>query len=185
MHKPSQEEISEVLRSHKLWLEGKPEGKRADFSGQDLSSANLHYANLRSANLRYANLGYANLRFANLRFANLRYANLSFANLDCAKYSKYTRFPAPTMMLLANWGEVSDDLCRDLMRFDAANHPEPQKFNDWANNGECPYANVAYGRAATFNQNKDLWAPSLLDLPPSRPIELVERLLKEKCCQEQ
>ena len=46
MHKSSQEEISEILRSHKLWLERKPEGKRADFSEQDLSSANLDSANL-------------------------------------------------------------------------------------------------------------------------------------------
>lgn len=44
--------------------------------------------------------------------ADLRGANLGGANL-----------PSPTMVLMANWFEVSVDLCRDLMNYDAACRP--------------------------------------------------------------
>jgi len=66
MKRITQEELEVFLRKHKLWLENKPGGERA----------NLRYANLRSANLSYANLRSADLRDANLRDANLRSADL-------------------------------------------------------------------------------------------------------------
>ena len=114
MKKYTQEELTEILRKHKLWLQHETEGERADLysadlryadlssanlssadlSAADLSSANLRSANLsaadlrsanlRSANLRSANLSYADLRSADLRSANLRSANLSYANLSSA-----------------------------------------------------------------------------------------------------
>ena len=60
-------ELSVVLEKHKLWLNHKKGGVRANLSG---------------ANLREADLSEANLRWANLRWANLREADLSGANLD-------------------------------------------------------------------------------------------------------
>jgi hypothetical protein len=72
-------ELQEILEKHKLWLDGKVGGERAN-----LSFANLRFADLRSADLRFANLRFANLRFANLRSANLSSANLSSANLSVA-----------------------------------------------------------------------------------------------------
>lgn len=53
------EELQEILRKHKLWLEGKEGGERAD----------LHDANLRYADLCYADLHGADLRGANLDFS--------------------------------------------------------------------------------------------------------------------
>ena len=101
--------IGEILSKHKLWINGDPNGSRADLRWADLSEADLRWANLRWANLseadlsgadlRWANLSEANLsgadlseadlseadlRWANLRWADLRWANLSEANLSGA-----------------------------------------------------------------------------------------------------
>lgn len=56
----------EILNKHKLWLDGKEGGERAD-----LSSANLNDASLRDADLSHANLSDANLSDASLSEANL------------------------------------------------------------------------------------------------------------------
>jgi len=58
--------------------------------------------------------------------ANLTRANLTNANLTGV------RLPAPAMVLLADWGQVSEALCVELMRHDAENHPCPEKFDTWA-----------------------------------------------------
>ena len=89
MEKLTQEELNEIIRLHKLWLENKPEGIKADLfnkdlSGLDLSNSDLRHANLESAYLSYANLRNANLGYANLRYANLRCASLKSANLESA-----------------------------------------------------------------------------------------------------
>jgi uncharacterized protein YjbI with pentapeptide repeats len=43
--------MEEILRLHKLWLEGSPKGKRANLKGANLEGANLEGANLENANL--------------------------------------------------------------------------------------------------------------------------------------
>ena len=77
----TKEELAEVLRKHRVWIEGGEGGEQANLRGANLSQANLRGANLSRANLRGANLSQANLRGANLSRANLRGANLSRANL--------------------------------------------------------------------------------------------------------
>ena len=80
----SPEEIKEVLKRHKRWLEeseGWSEEDRADLYGADLREADLRGANLREADLYEADLRGANLRGADLREADLRGANLRGANL--------------------------------------------------------------------------------------------------------
>ena len=59
----TQEELTEILRLHKLWLKGDNKGIRAD-----LSYANLSYANLSDAILSGAILSGANLSGADLRY---------------------------------------------------------------------------------------------------------------------
>jgi len=76
--------LTEILHLHALWLEGAPEGERADLRAANLRDANLHGANLRGANLRGANLRYADLRRADMSDANLYGANLSYADLHGA-----------------------------------------------------------------------------------------------------
>ena len=74
-------ELSDILKKHEKWIEGKEGGERADLRCANLRDAKLKDANLRGANLRDAKLRETNLRGANLRYADLRYADLAGANL--------------------------------------------------------------------------------------------------------
>ena len=71
----TKEELAEVLRKHRLWVEGKEGGERANLSRANLSRADLSRANLSGANLSWANLSRADLSRANLYGAgeSLRY----------------------------------------------------------------------------------------------------------------
>ena len=143
----------------------------ADLSGAYLRDADLSGAYLHGAYLRGANLGGADLRDANLGGADLRDADLRDAYLYDAN------LPAPTMILLASWGEVSNKLCRDLMRYDAQNHPDGNpRFTEWAEGGACPYNNIKWQRCANFTEKRELWKPG--DAPTA--LQLAERLIKEK-----
>ena len=53
--------LKKILRLHKLWLQGKPDGERADLYEANLREANLSGADLRGASLTNANLTNANL----------------------------------------------------------------------------------------------------------------------------
>ena len=81
------EEISEILKLHKAWINGEKHGKRADLSGANLSRADLYRANLYRANLSGANLSRADLSGANLSGADLSGADLSGADLYRADLS--------------------------------------------------------------------------------------------------
>ena len=83
--KISPEQLSEIRRTHRKWLEsGQKEGRRADLSNANLEEANLGGANLEEANLEGAYLKGAYLVKANLEGANLKGANLEEANLEGA-----------------------------------------------------------------------------------------------------
>lgn len=168
--------LKEVLELHDKWLQDADGGVQANLSEAELCVAELCVANLRDANLRGANLSGANLRGANLRGANLLWANLPMAYL-CGAVVDGAHWPSPTMVLLANWGEVSDELCLDLMRFDAACHGEPMDFDAWASGGPCPYGSKHYQRACNFLEKRELWSPG----PAPTALELMARLLAEKC----
>ena len=75
------ENISEILRNHKLWLKDEDGGERANLIDADLRGANLIGANLRGASLRGAGLSGSDLIGANLRGSNLRGASLRGADL--------------------------------------------------------------------------------------------------------
>ena len=129
----------------------------------NLQSANLRSANLRSADFRWANLQSADVRSANLQSANLRSADLRWANL-----------PSPTIMLLAYWGCVSDELCADLMMYDASCHPSKKAFDVWAAGGSCPYSHVNIQRACNFTEKKELWGRGKFHTPYSLMLRLFE-----------
>lgn len=59
-----QKKLDEILRLHKMWLDGEEEGERADLQDADLWGANLWGANLRSANLRDADLWGADVDYS-------------------------------------------------------------------------------------------------------------------------
>ena len=83
--------LKEILKKHKMWLNGEEGGERANLinanlsgvnlSGVDLSEADLNGVNLSNADLRYTNLRGANLSGADLHNANLRNADLRGADL--------------------------------------------------------------------------------------------------------
>ena len=79
--------LREALDAHVFWINGEPNGKRADLRGADLSDADLHGADLRNAILTDANLCGADLSNADLSNANLSAANLSGADLSFADLS--------------------------------------------------------------------------------------------------
>lgn len=74
-----QKKLDEILRLHKMWLNGEEEGKRADLRGAALWDANLRDANLWGADLRDADLRGADLWGAGLRGADLRDADLDYS----------------------------------------------------------------------------------------------------------
>lgn len=74
-------QLEGVLASHKLWLEGNKDGKRADLREVDLFGAELRGADLQGAYLQEADLRKVDLQGAELRGADLRWANLQGANL--------------------------------------------------------------------------------------------------------
>ena len=77
-------DLNDMLVKHRLWLDGKEGGNKANLSGGNLHGADLSGANLCGANLRLADLSGANLSGANLRLANLHGADLSGADLSGA-----------------------------------------------------------------------------------------------------
>ena len=93
----NRKELDSILKLHAEWLDGNPDGVRADLRGAnlreadlseaDLSEADLYGANLYGANLYGANLCGANLSEADLRRAYLYGANLYGANLCGANLS--------------------------------------------------------------------------------------------------
>ena len=98
----NKEELKNILKKHKDWINGIDGGERVNLGYADLECADLRYANLGRANLRYADLscadlsradlrhadlGDANLRYADLRGVNLKSANLRGADIDYSSWS--------------------------------------------------------------------------------------------------
>jgi hypothetical protein len=81
------------------------------------------------------------------------------------------------MMLLARWGALRDETVLELMRFDAACHPDPTAFDRWSAGRDCPYGECSVRRAAHFYESKDLWIPG----PSLRPYDLMKMVLDERC----
>ncbi len=145
---------------------------RADLSWAHLSGAHLSGAHLSGANLSGAHLSRANLSGAHLSGAHLSWANLSGADLSWANL-------CPVAVLLASWGEVSDALCRDLMAYDAANHPEGRAaFLRWKKGGGCPYSGMCVTRCANFTEKKAAYRRVRR---VKSAYELMVAVIREKC----
>ena len=96
----NKEQLQEILKLHKMWLEDQEGRIRANLSGANLRGAYLRGVDLRGVDLRGAYLRGVDLRGANLSNADLsgvdlRGANLSNADLSGAK-SIYQFGPMPT-----------------------------------------------------------------------------------------
>ena len=80
MIKYTKEELTKILEDHKLWLNDKTTGKKADLIHTGLSDAILFKADLRDTNL----IG-VNLDGVDLSYAELYKANMGGVDLICAK----------------------------------------------------------------------------------------------------
>ena len=74
--------LKEILEKHKMWLNSKEGGEKANLKETDLRRVDLNGANLRGADLREADLRGANLIGADLMGADLKGANLICADLS-------------------------------------------------------------------------------------------------------
>lgn len=81
----TQEELNEILKKHKLWLEGESGGERFSHYGENLSGFDFSGVDLRSADLKGSDLTGSNFSCANLKDAYLtgaRLANVCLINAD-------------------------------------------------------------------------------------------------------
>ena len=77
--------ISDVLASHKIWLESDgTRGERAELQNAVMQQADLHGANLERADLSGVRLSVADLMQANLRGTILRGADLWMSDMQGA-----------------------------------------------------------------------------------------------------
>ncbi len=120
--------------------------------------SNLSGSNLSGANLSWSNLSWADLSRANLSWADLSRADLSRANMSGAKI-EFWQFPSIRLVSSIQLTNLPDNLQLELMRRDAFAHPHPEKFDEWARGGGCPYDDVE--RFWLFEPKRELWAPGL------------------------
>jgi len=141
----------------------------ADLRKVDLREVDLREADLREADLRRVNLCRADLRDSSFIGADLRGAYMHDADLRGAGYSV-------VQIMMASWGELSDDLTVELMRLDASALPNGEALmNDWTNGGSCPLRMGGKDRVVLFKEKKRLWSPG-----PAKPLwELWEMIAKE------
>lgn len=84
-------EIKEILEEHKKWLDGSPDGIRANLSWADLYGADLRGANLSKADLSWADLSWADLYGANLSGANLENVKINYP-IACPEEGRFIGF---------------------------------------------------------------------------------------------
>ena len=75
--KISQEELEDILKKHKKWLNNQNGGERANLIDADLSYLNFKKVDLRCAKMTSVNLTHADLTDTVLKNADLRSANLT------------------------------------------------------------------------------------------------------------
>lgn len=124
----------------------------------------------------------SNFSNANLINATLEHSNFSRCNFISSSLLnsslKGSKIGSPGMFLLANWENLSEELTALAMAYDASCHHDKKLFEDWAKNGDCPYELASYERACFFNEKRSLWDS---DLKPPGALELLIRIIKEKC----
>ena len=124
-----QGELDELVRKHKLWLEGEDGGERlalvncnlsrsnlsgsnlsgSDLSGSDLSGSDLSWSDLSGSDLSRSDLSGSDLSGSNLSRSNLSRSNLSGSNLSWSNLSRsdldYSVLPLWCGSLKANFDD--------------------------------------------------------------------------------
>lgn len=80
----TQEELDEVIRKHKLWLNGEEGGERANLIDKDLRGLDMDGADMRDARMEHVDMRYASMRNADMRNAHMRDANMEYIYMRSA-----------------------------------------------------------------------------------------------------
>ena len=127
MKKITPEELQMVLEKHRKWLNGEPDGYKADLSYTDLDMASLNGASLNGASLKGASLEGASLNGASLDGASLYRASLDGASLVGASLNGASLNGASLEGIKSDY----------LTAFFAIQCPEEGAFIGWKKAGKC------------------------------------------------
>lgn len=182
--------------------------KDADIENVQLCGSNSHMEDLQFENINFTEVcwcagSWKSLHFKSCKFTDVRFPpfilNSTFIACefstdyfpfnshgcifrDCT-VGRVSKWGSPSQFLQHKWGDCSDELTKELMRYDAANHPDPETFNLWGTHPDmCPYLTprVSVTRVANFTERSELWSPSLLEKPAKSAYELMQMIIKEK-----
>ena len=98
--KITRDKLEQFLRKHKLWLDGDPEGERANLSGANLSGADLRWADLDYSCLPLW-CGSLSAHFDDKQLAQIAY-HLVKAGLNSKNASEETKLELEKLIDLAN-----------------------------------------------------------------------------------
>ena len=84
----TREALKEILAKHKLWLEEKDGGERADMWRADMWRVDMRGANMRRANLQYADMQDVDMRGADMRRADMQDADMQEADMRGANMQR-------------------------------------------------------------------------------------------------
>lgn len=155
---------------------------RSKFLSCMLTEANFAYAGMRETNLKHCDLTGSNFNYTDLWSSNLEdshLVNCSFIGSNLLECNlKNTKLGSPTLLLLADWGELSDELTKLAMAFDASCHHNKTLFDAWSESGRCPYMSCSYERACKFKEKRYLWDA---EIKAPGALELMIKIIQEKC----
>ena len=116
----TQNELDKTIQLHQKWLDGDPEGVRANISGADMNGADMRWANMREANMCRADM-----RWADMREADMSEADMSGANIDYVSFTLWcgtlriridNRITSQLLYHVLSCVEVSSDVTDDVKK---------------------------------------------------------------------
>ena len=144
--------------------------ENSNFDSSSFADSDLRYAKIRNCTFEYTNFRGADLRGIGIMGLDLRTAYLSGAKIE------FYGFPSIRSLSFINLGSLSDFLTLELMRRDAYAHPHPERFDEWAAEGNnCPYRGEE--RFWYFSEKAFLWKPGD---PQMTDRDLIKAICEEK-----
>ena len=159
-----------------------------DFRNCTFDSCSFRHANLRITKFKNCTFTRSDFDCASLRsgqlfdsqFRSCRFEGANFDNANIHNVNFLNCYSiCPTRMLLAHWGILSHSLTKELMRYDAENHPDKERFRQWVKEDSCPYQDCAIGRVALFSENSTIYQHAKKNTRALPAYELMLRCFKE------
>ena len=106
----TKEQLAEILQKHKMWVDGKEGGERANLSSADLSGANLSDANLSFADLSDANLSDAKNLVSSINYMEAHFERTAEGYIAYKTFN--SSYKAPERWTIAP-GSVIDEVVNE------------------------------------------------------------------------